>query len=426
MWQVKYQRKWYLNGTLLTETNPVTYNITPWSSGSKSSVDTGFFEPGVFRINPYYVSSARDSVFHEGGKVIVRWPDGSNIVEDHYEGPVLALLARAKIGSVVGARNRNLIRDSKDYGPHVLQKAMGKVGQSALQLGVEAGELRETLEMLRNPFKKLRTFFLSDRKKNLDLFNRTLKVLSNKYQRRHARKLGLKTLLTSADTWLEFRYGLRPLISSVQDVIEEVGKKRWVFDAEKIRTAKALRVGEHLTYEESYRSTHNYLSYYFLLQTETRTQFTASVCYKREYEQSANSRWMLSPEFFPEIVWELTRLSFVADWFFTIGPWLSSYRIKPGIRILGNTVGRKYVTDGVARPHKFFYEGSYYTCQGIKSASPPRRTNSSYERTCNEDLSSTPLLDIDVDLCRTIDGLSLILQPVIRKIWRPATKFRSF
>lgn len=426
--EVIYQRKWFHEGELISQTDPVTYTIAIGGFQEQSSVDTGIFEPGVFRINPYTATRSHFFITKEGGTVIVKQPSGDNIMEDHYVGPVHWWLTRSRLSYRVNALNKISFKDMKDLGPHVLQEAMGKVGRSRLQLAVEVGELKETLEMLRSPFKNLRNFFWNNKRKNLHLMNKTLDLLRSgtfnsprkrKSAIRNARRIGRDTLFMSSDTWLEYRYGLRPIISSIQDVMKEIDRKRWVFDANKIRTARALRVGAPKRWNESYRNTHNYLSYYYLLQIKAVMQFNASVAYRREYEQTVAQAFMLSPEYLPEIIWELTRLSFVVDWIFSIGPWLSSYRIKPGIRILGNTVGRKKRTYGIAMPLKSFYEGTYIETIGADSCAPLEHERSTYARTCNEDLSMTPLLDIDIDLLRTVDGLSLILRPLWKHLRNP-------
>jgi hypothetical protein len=297
---------------------------------------------------------------------------------------------------------------TSSYEQLALQKAKGKVGNADLELGETLGEYRETIQMLRQPLSGLKKFLLDDKSRNL----RLLLALARRDKSGVNRLLG-RTGKASADamasTWLELRYGLRPLVMLVQDVIDEVEKKRLEFDGTKIRSAKSKM---SFTEFNRYDSTEDIGPYVAYVQARTLVEdeivVTASIQYRQSEEGSLTDRLGLTPRFLPETAWNLTRLSFVVDWLFSIGPWLASLRVNPNVEILGNTVGVKVFRRITCTPIQW-YKGTV-TWQPAKGACKFYRT--SYRRKTNVDVSYLPHFTFGrvIDLYKVIDSIGLIWQ----------------
>jgi hypothetical protein len=232
--------------------------------------------------------------------------------------------------------------EAEDYEQLALQKAYAKLGSADLELGESIGEYRETIQMLRSPLSALKKFLVDDKSRNW----RLLKALASKDKRQVNRLLGrtgLATADTMSGTWLELRYGLRPLISLIQDVIDRVNsKQKEVLDPEKIRSARS-----RLEFPvENWEWAQDNLSTNVFIRGRVKVEDTywasAAVQYTQSEPTSLLDSLGLTPRFLPEVAWELTRLSFVVDWIFSIGPWLGTLRINPGIDVLGNTTGFKH------------------------------------------------------------------------------------
>lgn len=147
---------------------------------------------------------------------------------------------------------------------------------------------------------------------------------------------------------------------------------------------------------------------------------TSSVQYRQTEEQSRLDALGLTPRFLPEVAWELTRLSFVVDWLYSIGPWLATLRINPGVTTLGNTSGFKHqrrmklLNVRAAMPFAFDYEVFMrQVLDGpVKGPVVPDVVRNKYARKVNLKMSYLPHFTWGrtLDLFKAIDAVSLIWQ----------------
>jgi hypothetical protein len=313
-------------------------------------------------------------------------------------------------------------RTSEDLSQLSLQKVYGKIRSSDLDLGEALGEYKETINMLRSPLKNLKKFLLDDRARNL----RLLRALAQKDRRDVALLLGrtgYASLETMSDTWLELRYGIRPMYMLIQEIIERVNaEQRSILDPKKIRSRRS-----RLTFTDKT----TVKPYFGIADCGMRCSATvedvytsvASVQYTQVSPDSVLDTLGLTPRFLPEVAWELTGCSFVWDWFFTIGPWLATLRIKPGINILGNTSGfghqRKVTLNDLSirfenpvTPWREI-EGALSSEEGQKNAS----LTESYDRKVNVDLEYLPHFTWGrtLDLFKAIDSVALIWSRIDKK-----------
>lgn len=368
----------------------------------KSSVDTGSFTPNVYRVNPYSVSSTR-------------------IVKDN----VSCSFTSYALG---GGYNDQVSLTGKcaaykgithlDQAPHpgftyqkqlALQKAYGNVSAALLELGVELGELRETLGMLRRPFKDLRDLCTRSN------FRRTRRELQSflttgKYQG----KSGKAALRAATSTWMEARYGVRPLLSSIGAIRELAKEGLPQADPNKIYSARSSVPWETVgtkSLKHQLVAPGGLCNTYADVYIQHKVKTTAAVQYRYTGVPSLASMLGLGWESIPEIAWELTRLSFVVDWFYGIGPWLGAMRYNPDVSILGNTIGlRKKTILKYTSPHFSYPYEKDKRQSGVLDVELQR---DSYNRTVNESVTAPQWIGGDLmDLNKTIDLLIILHQNI--------------
>jgi hypothetical protein len=387
----------------------------------RESVDTGEFIPGEYRVNPYKVAN---------GVVRANYTVGIDLDQEAipyaysaYGRPVYSVRVGNdyvwlqgewwRIWMLKAAYDEVTPHEADDYEQLSLQKAYGKLKSADLALGESLGEYKETIQMLRSPLSGLKKFLLDDKSRNF----RLLRALAKKDKRQVNRLLG-RTGLASADTmsstWLELRYGLRPLVSLVQDVIERVHDKSVeILDPTKIRSARSsLSFGPTQRWVDV-KHTYGYAEISARVMVEDTYRSVASVQYLQKEEQSFLDSLGLTPRFLPEVAWELTRLSFVVDWIFSIGPWLATLRVNPGIEVLGNTSGFKHTRKIRPQSVKLCLNGNFPPVEMPQVMIKDCIYNHDYyERKVDVDLSYLPHFTWGrtLDLFKAIDSVSLIWQ----------------
>jgi hypothetical protein len=303
------------------------------------------------------------------------------------------------------------------YRQLALQKAHSKVGSAELDLGEDLGELRETYEMLRSPLKSLRKFLLDDRARNYMLLE-ALKLRDKRMVNRLLGRTGKASAETMSSTWLELRYGLRPLYKLVQDAIEMINDKSIdVFDPNKIRSMRT-KLDYRETVQHSVDNVIGLMKINSLIVSDDVITATASVQYTQKAQNTLVDQLGLTPRHLPETAWNLTKLSFVWDWIFSIGPWLGTLRINPDVTILGNTTG-------IRIKRKVYYRKAwcwgYYDPPSTQVLYEPEDVLylDSYDRAANTDERYMPHFTWGrtLDCWKAIDALTLI--------WQFASKHRK-
>lgn len=428
----------------------------------RSSVNSGVFIPGKYRVNPYSIQNGSVGVHHKIGCFELeeitpssryKWPGIDQLMFNDYHQPnePIYLVTVPFVntywtnfdGFIVGKTYYQVVwmfgdfwryslpnqadlnvkpHVSSDYEQLALQKAYGKIRAGDLPLGESIGELRETIEMLRSPLSALRKFFVDDNTRNLRLLKA---FVLNRYWESESKKLlgrtGIASIEAATGTWLELRYGLRPLISLVQDVVDRIRDKQVeAFDPEKIRSVRSnLEFGPIQTWTDPVINPSGRVCARSHCLVEDEYVSSASVQYRQSEKASFLDSLGLTPRHLPEVAWELTRCSFVWDWLISIGPWLASLRINPGVEILGNTVGFKHSRKISVFSTQLCTRGAnpdipWTTLNNAhgKEGDLDVLTKSSYARKVNVELSYLPHFTWGrtLDLYKTIDSLSLIWQ----------------
>lgn len=390
------------------------------SMQEKESVDTGRFIPGEYRVNPYlhrsgsYRRDGTERPYLGMKQSVPRWKYDYHL---EISGDVFA--------EPLEATRQKLLVDDFAFGnePRIaLQKAYAKIGQPDVGVGENLGELRETLTTLRHPFKNLRDFLYSHDHYNLGLLNKLLHYLkTGKWSDHGGRLMDAKdAILTASGAWMELRYGIRPIMYTVQDIIKMVNEKSAVFDPGIIHTSRSTYLSESYGSQFKTQTTYNsFGSCEVEVACKLSRRSSAAVQYTQELEYTLAERLGLTPAHLTELVWELTRASFVVDWWFSVGDWLGSYRVRPKVKILGNTVGKKVTAECFGRGRIWIANIPLPEKRDIPATSMknPLYTVKSYQRLVNQDLPLFPLVTLHLpDLFETVDSVALILQGILGKI----------
>jgi hypothetical protein len=374
---------------------------------SKESIDDGEFVPGVYRVNPYSVS--RGNTDAGGSKV-------TTVNSRYYYGDLQTFVASSEGGFTLDllsqARASCALPSTDSYGQLALQKAKSKVATADLELGETVGEFGQTVALLKDPLSSLRKFLMDDRSRNFRLLLALMRGDKRQVSRLSGRT-GKASIDAMANTWVELRYGLRPLVMLVQDVIERVNRDRdRLFDPNKIRSARSTMIftEKHMAPVGALCGYHRFSGTGWV---EDEIKATASIQYLMSQELGFMDALGLTPRFLPEVAWQLSNCSFVVDWIFSIGPWLGTLRVNPNVVILGNTVGIK-VKRNISLKHCTAKNTNYV----LRNTTPigfvvsDSLTEEHYNRRCHVDMSYLPHFTWGrvLDLFRLVDSLSLIWQ----------------
>lgn len=324
----------------------------------KSSVDDGKFIPNQYRVNPYIARCSKTT----GGVLSNTWYAKSGNYE--FRGSCSGYGLEKVLAPYLGSYSS----PSPTYEPTLaLQKAMANVNAAALQSLVELGELKETVKFLIRPLSSMRDFLESHSWKRVK--EELLVYLKTGTYRG---KTGKHAAQAASSTWLEIRYGLRPLLLSFIEVLELVYEKASPpFDPQHIYCAKGS-VKEHevesvtLAKRVFVGTGSGYVNYYADVVGKSTIRAYGSVQFRRLREMNPWEKLGLTPNHLLEAAWELTRLSFIVDMFYDIGSWISSLRFNPDVTILGNTVGVKIV-DTVELKN---FDSQFYTGVDVFETNP--------------------------------------------------------
>lgn len=211
------------------------------------------------------------------------------------------------------------------------RQAKAKVNSPEWDAGQVGAELRETIGMLRNPLGSA-----------LKIFRRVSK-----------RHKGVASARVLSEQWLQYRYGIMPLISDVNAAIALYEKTLARQTAFRKHTSGAdsqmtvvtnnatgfgfvnnFKWGTEVTVKTSYVATSN-VYYQFLLNRETEIK-----------------QHLLGLQFdqMPALLWELVPYSFVVDWFWNVGGWIRAASPNRSTSELANCTSVKTVRTVTARP----------------------------------------------------------------------------
>lgn len=360
---------------------------------------SGFFNPGKFRANPCILR--KSTAVRQGGRARTREMSGWVYeVGGDFWNPLAwnDSYAKQRMTEGFGAWDQNMADLAR-------AKALAKIKQADFDAGVALGELKETLELLIHPFRALSEQFMLMRKEGLS----------------RVRK-GIAFVDAMSGAWLQYRYGIIPLMCDVQSVIayhdrrlEQVTVMQRKSGGQTIDQKKTVNL-QWSWYVTDWLSVFDFTGVFHDFQSYKTIHH---VYYKRlvENENLYVMRTLgLHPDQLVSVLWELTRLSFVVDWVVAVGDWLSAVSPTLSIEYLGACTSQKILKE--------------MSCEvtGVRSVlglDPAIKVVKPYWRAWSECLErrviTTPLALPAVNpnyakIARLVDALSLLWQPLSTKL----------
>jgi hypothetical protein len=213
-----------------------------------------------------------------------------------------------------------------------------KAGRSNLNGQSVLGELTKTLHGLRHPFQLMRdqTYAHLTQLNNRKRAMRGLPVQARKKAWRE----------TISGTWLEYNFGMKPLIHDVRDIAEALG--RFQFD-EPVRTryrSKSSQLDKRTLNGGNY-STDWWLSWLTVQQTRTETFCSYSVGYEQTVRPAGSPRRLaevlgFTLENFVPSLYEVMPWSWLIDYFTNLGEIIEAGTFNSeGIKWISKSFGRK-------------------------------------------------------------------------------------
>lgn len=270
------------------------------------------YVPGVYRCNPVTISTTSTNS-KSCPRITEIHTTGST--PHSIEGDVAAIYAY--VTGDTPSSGRFSVAWSDPISQFATNKAYAKLMSSDLEVGTMLGELQETLRGLRSPLLALR-----------------------KYVRSAQLRLG-DTAAVVGDTWLEWRFGIRPLLKTIQDIYDHVNTELTRFDG-KMRKRGGKTQKKTSNTEGSADVTFGQFRV-TIRKCVTRTSwYSAKVAFRYTRPLTWQERYGLDASDLPGIAWELTRLSFIVDRYLAIGQWLSALKASSSaVQVLGLALSQR-------------------------------------------------------------------------------------
>jgi len=275
----------------------------------------------------------------------------------------------------------------------LLIKLYAKINSSALLSGESVRDFGQTLSMLKHPFKSASS-----------LLSQMVKFRS--------RRLGKTTqsvLKATSDSWLEYRYGWKPLLMDVNTVIQEAHRKRDNLGQRRL----VVRSGS--SFETS--KTGTWTNQPDWLNAKT----SGTEVYRRNCRRGVGVLYDVHPHTnsqhlqqvlgvrlrdVPATVWEIVPYSFVVDWFVGVGDWIQAITPNPAVTIRGHWAT---TVNEVRTTRSGSWSEGYTGSLGSEEV-----YNFTYSRVCNQPISVTPVWKINpMTRLHQADAAALLLKPVL-------------
>lgn len=255
-------------------------------------------------------------------------------------GPHTSWGSRSMVGAIAAIAHRNssfsgranafaaMVDDAKNQ---ALIEAYAKMKQPDVLASVAFAEREKTVATVHN-----RALKLADEKLNRVIDRRDSLV-----------RKGMKHGKASAQSWMEFRFGFRPIIADMVGMMKAASRSRPKKGAVLISRGGVgdLKLKDQNIAVESFPSLTS-------ITRSTTWQFSARVNAGVIYvlRDLSSAEWFarctgLGATTIPQHVWETVPLSWVADYFYDCGGWLAAATPDPDLIVKGNWVSTVYQED---------------------------------------------------------------------------------
>jgi hypothetical protein len=223
----------------------------------------------------------------------------------------------------------------------VRTRALANVARPDFQGLVSLGELRESLTYLRNPLKGAVKLANALEYRIADLYRKEKKrARFSFYPVKDPRKGKLnpedaRIVAELESIYLEFRYGVRPMIQEITSALENVREravprpKRQTFRASGQQSdfAAWTVIDAGVFPFADFQVDHSYVY-------ERKVSASTGLLYEFTSDYGIGDKWGLELGQLPQTLWQLATLSFVVDWGLNVGQFISALTPAPGVRRL--------------------------------------------------------------------------------------------
>jgi hypothetical protein len=281
-----------------------------------------------------------------------------------------------------------------------LTKVYANINKSGIMAGEVMSDIGMTMQMLRRPFGGA-----------VKLVGKMLT-----YRNRNIGKTAASAAKASANAWLEYRYGWRPLVTDAMKVISDVEQIKLNYRPPRLVARSQETDGSTMTV--SFADV--LLPNSSLRASGTCSRFvqvraSAGVLYQSAITGSTSAAMAkvlgTRTRDLPATVWEVIPFSFVMDWFVNVGDWVQAVTPNPEVQILGH-----WTT--VVREEKLLLsstglkqQNGSHTATGDWGSST--RTTVQVDRAANRPLPTTPVLkSLPLSRHQAVDAAALLVNQV--------------
>jgi len=284
-------------------------------------------------------------------------------------------------------------------------QAWANVDESEMLALASLGELPETVAWLASLYKRAATLFKRFKDKRNGIERKKRKMTNKQY------------LDSRSNFWLELRYAVRPLIFEAAQIAailegltggQQRNTARGFYESSSDDTSSPFSVG--MTPDRSASC----------VETVQRTSnYRAGVLYTYDLSKAgwANTLGLDKPI---ESLWELTKLSFMLDWFFNLGDVISSFTPSAQLSPLTSWITEEhtFTTECVYSDYQV-EDGIEWTHLGVttENAGYERLVRKIKRRTISPSRSPFPHISINLDWAKCLD-LAAIARTIYRGLKR--------
>jgi len=352
--------------------------------------NAGMWVPGILRLNPVTIEKWLQ-VGTPASIVPRNLKYGTNILT--VEGDISSYLMMVASNWVI---NTQLYAGwDATMASYSLAKAYAKMSEPDFDAGMILVELDETIHGLFHPLDALRKYIRN----------------FNKMRRKGAGPHMTDTLNMLSGSWLEWRYGITPLIIAVESAIKHFKDQSRTLQGQMLRKRGKVEKPRYVP-PMSLGTAPGYCSLSGDMAVEIQKKTVSSLYFNFTQPVTWQERYGLNILNAPALIWERVPLSFVLDWFLGVGLWLQSINLSDKRTVIGSTTSQKTTVTFRLPDTKVSFGANSYRC-----GSSAVLTYEKLERRVNQ---TPPLLPVVnpafLSLQRRLDAATLI--------WQRLPKFR--
>lgn len=257
--------------------------------------------------------------------------------------------------------------------------------------------------------------------KRFNKITKSIRAVTIKFVSRRARKKAKVYLLKQTDfnelldRWLEWRYGIRPIIGDINSIIDAINSEALVSGSR-----MTFRGYEPATWtaEDQVTSTFSSLIRYKLYRkTVVSGEVRAGVLSQVRQTPLPGAVYGLYD--IPQAVWDLTPYSFVADWFFNIGDVIASWTPSAAFTALASWVTVRLLVTQTCVQGPETYRANKVS--GSFSGGSYGKETEIYTRVPSPPRAVCPSFSVNLDTKKLIDIVALS-----RTLWRTIPHVRAY